>query len=187
MNDWLPLYPSWVPEYDHQPAKRTMLTWDQLKASYMPNYDIILAPGQSPDKVVGHQFTGDRCLLPGVYDSGMTMNTILYKNRMPLDVSVFNREWIYEIGGGDILPIVPPVPTHTLYPAYVTLNACNVRSASYKPVPPEKDNLIGILPAGTQVIVDTNDTISGYSHIQPWMLIGFPAGGWVYSAYLRKV
>jgi hypothetical protein len=67
MNTWLPQYRSWVPQYGKQPKEATQMTWAQLVASWLPDYDIILAAGQLPELVMGHQFTGDSCILPGSY------------------------------------------------------------------------------------------------------------------------
>jgi uncharacterized protein YgiM (DUF1202 family) len=180
MNQWLPLYLSWVPEYAYQPAKRTMMDWATLKANWLPQYNIILAPGQSPNLVRGHQFTGDRDLLPGVYDSGLTLNAILYKNRMPLDVSVFSKAFIDGLRGNTPPPAPAPVPVPgPAYPAYITTVTVNVRNG-----PSQTSTLLGILAKGTQVNVDTVDS-SGYSHFIPNQL--FTVGGWIWSAYIKKI
>jgi hypothetical protein len=179
MNQWLPMYQSWVAEYAYQPAKRTMITWAELKANWLPNYNLILAPGQSPNKVVGHQFTGDRCLLPGVYDSGKTLNAILYKNRMPLDVSVFSKAFIDGLRVNTPPPAPPPVPVPgPAYPAYTTTVTVNVRSANS-----QTSNKLGTLDAGTTVYIDKFISLQ-YSHFQP-ILPTFPNGGWVYSEYIK--
>ena len=91
MNLWIPKYKAWVPHYGHQPAGRTNMSWATLKTNWLPNYDIILAKGQTSANTVSHQFTGDVCILPGVYDNKNALRT--------LDVSVFTQEFINSLGG----------------------------------------------------------------------------------------
>jgi len=104
MNKWLGSYPAWVAHYGRQPSKKIMMTWEQLKTDWLPNYNIFLglpnyniflAPGQT--NVVGHQFTGDRCLLPGVYSKYSYLPWWPNKGRLPLDVSVFTQSFIDSI------------------------------------------------------------------------------------------
>jgi len=45
MNKWLSQYLQWVPKYGHEPDKKQLMTWDQLKVSWLPDYDISLAAG----------------------------------------------------------------------------------------------------------------------------------------------
>jgi hypothetical protein len=89
MNQWLGKYPAWVPHYGRQPYPAMPITWESLKSTWLPNYDIIIASGQTA--VMGHQFTGDRCILPGVYDD--------QNKRRTLDVSVFTQTFIDSIAG----------------------------------------------------------------------------------------
>ena len=100
------------------------MSWEELKASWLPNYDVYTSPGMTD--VVGHQFTGDRCHLPGVYDNGLGMNAILYKNRTALDISVFKADFLSSISG-QIIPPSIPLSTYTLFK--VVPAAINVRSA----------------------------------------------------------
>jgi hypothetical protein len=102
MNNFLPLYPAWVAEYAHEPKVITAMTWAQLKANWLPNYDIALAPGQIPSMVKGHQFTGDLIELPGAYDQ--------YGREQTLDVSVFSKAFIDGLRGGIPTPNQPPKP-----------------------------------------------------------------------------
>ena len=122
MNTWLPLYRSWVPHYGRQPKEATQMTWAQLAANWLPNYDIILAAGQSPKLVMGHQFTGDSCILPGSY----SINNAL----LPLDVSEFSKAFIDAIKVDSLNPVDnPPVtPPSTPVDYVVILARINVRT-----------------------------------------------------------
>jgi hypothetical protein len=118
MDTWLPQYRAWVPHYGRQPKETTQMTWKQFKEKWLPNYDIILSAGQRPELVAGHQFTGDICILPGSYNR--------YGGMLALDVSVFSKAFIDEIGG-TIPPAPPPAPPATV--DYVVLYArVNVRA-----------------------------------------------------------
>jgi hypothetical protein len=101
MDAWLPLYTQWVAQYKYRPTLATSMSWEELKLNWLPNYDFLISQGMLPEKTMGHQFTGDRCMLPGVYNQ--------FNVRMTLDVSVFNADFIKNLGTAP-LPPVPPVP-----------------------------------------------------------------------------
>jgi hypothetical protein len=111
MDAWLPKYRAWVPHYGRQPQVTIQMTWAQLKESWLPKYELILAGGQKPELVAGHQFTGYGCRLPGSYDKKEGM--------MVLDVSVFSKAFIDEIRGP--IPTMNPtqaqIPTPTPTPS----------------------------------------------------------------------
>ena len=109
MDAWLPQYPAWVPHYGRQPHERTKMTWAELRANWMPDYDIILTAGQLPGQVAGHQFTGDECLLPGSYNQ-YDGKIPFYDGRLPLDVSAFTQEFINSLRG-EVMPVPPIHPT----------------------------------------------------------------------------
>jgi hypothetical protein len=111
MNNWLPQYRAWVPHYGRQPKEATRMTWTQFKGSWLPNYDIILSAGQKPTLVVGHQFTGDICMLPGSYNQSGGV--------LPLDVNVFSKVFIDEIRTSELGTTPIPIPTPVPQPAYV--------------------------------------------------------------------
>jgi hypothetical protein len=104
MNSWLPLYRSWVPQYGKQPKEATQITWAQLVSTWLPDYDIILASGQLPQLVMGHQFTGDAFILPGSYSKDNV--------QLPLDVSQFSKAFIDAIKLNTVNPVSgTPTPT----------------------------------------------------------------------------
>jgi hypothetical protein len=122
MNKWLSQYRAWVPHYGRQPKEATRMTWKQLQENWMPNYNIALSAGQRPELVVGHQFTGDKCMLPGSYSQSGGV--------LPLDVNVFSKAFIEDIQAGDSgsIPAPAPVP-QPAYVDYVVLYArINVRA-----------------------------------------------------------
>jgi len=109
MNNWLGLYPAWIAAY-WLPAGSEMIEWDAFKATQLPTRDFYPAAGQT--NPVGHQFTGDRFRLPGVYATFYGTTTALYKGRMKLDVSVFKPEFMAALGAPPVVvppPVVPPV------------------------------------------------------------------------------
>jgi hypothetical protein len=126
MDTWLPEYYAWVPHYGRQPKETTQMSWATLKGSWMPNYEIILSAGQRPELVMGHQFTGDACILPGSYSRNGAA--------LALDVNVFSSAFINAIRSSDLGGIPVPTPTPTPPPPgttdYVVLYArVNVRAA----------------------------------------------------------
>jgi hypothetical protein len=123
MNAWLPQFRSWVPHYGRQPKERTAMSWEQLRAWWLPDYEIILAAGQKPELVAGQQFTGDVCMLPGSYN--------WYGGRLPLDVSVFSKAFLDAIAAGSepapmppVAPVAPPAfVIYTVAPARINVRA----------------------------------------------------------------
>ncbi len=85
------------------------MTWQELRDKWLPDYDPIFKDtGIVKGNIVGHQFTGDRCLLPGGYQD------ILGLTRKAMDVSIFQRSFMGQLGevpSGSIKPLVikPPV------------------------------------------------------------------------------
>jgi hypothetical protein len=114
MNTWLPLYRSWVPQYGKQPKEATQITWAQLVSTWLPDYDIILASGQLPQLMMGHQFTGDAFILPGSYSKDNV--------QLPLDVSQFSKAFINAIKANTVNPVSgTPSPTPTSPVNYVVI------------------------------------------------------------------
>ncbi len=119
MKTWLGNYKIWIAAYAKQPSVATKMTWKDLKDKWLPDYDPIFADtGIVKGNIVGHQFTGDKCLLPGGYQD------ILGLTRIAMDVSVFQRTFMEQLGevgsGGPInpTPVDPnpvPVPVGTPY------------------------------------------------------------------------
>jgi hypothetical protein len=125
MNLWMGKYPTWIAQYGKQPKSRVMMEWADLRNTWLPNYDIMIPTGAKD--VVGHQFTGDIFMLPGVYSQYSNIPGWINKGRMPLDVSVFTPAFIQSLGGQVVPPPPPPPPAYTDY--IVAVNAINVRSA----------------------------------------------------------
>jgi hypothetical protein len=118
MKSWLGSYKIWIAAYGRQPSVATTMTWLDLRDKWLPDYDPIFKDtGIVSENIVGHQFTGDKCLLPGGYQD------ILGLRRKTMDVSVFQRSFMEQLGevtsGGlgeaGSAPSEPPAPTGTPY------------------------------------------------------------------------
>jgi len=176
MRLWLPKYPQWLAVWGSQPAVVTPMTWETLKAYWLPD-DYYITPVPPQVEVVGHQFTGDKCILPGVYTDTNIRRT--------LDVSVFKQSFIDSISGaqppahpaicptcGQAWPVVIPPPPTNIYKVLVPGgNAANVRSC-----PSGSCSIVGVVTNGE--IVTIYETSGTYSRIG--------TGRWVYSAYITK-
>jgi uncharacterized protein YgiM (DUF1202 family) len=103
MDNWLSQYYAWVPHYGRQPKEVTRMSWATFKENWLPNYEIVLSPGQKPAQVMGHQFTGDACILPGSYNQ--------FGGSLPLDVNVFSKAFIDSIRASDLTGVLIPEPT----------------------------------------------------------------------------
>jgi len=159
MKNWLGTYNMWYAQWGvYLPAK--YMEWYELKQNWMPNYDLSLTAGVNPALLYGHQFTGDRVYLRGVYDSR--------GNWTKLDVSVFNQDFLTSISNIPIPP-VPPVPTKTYM---VTSYLLNVR-----PTPDTLGAPIRVLKQG--------DLIQVKGIINNWAALA--EGGYVYATYVRLV
>ena len=95
------------------------MTWAQLKEGWLPDYEFILSAGQKPDKVVGHQFTGDACILPGSYNK--------MGGALPLDLNMFSKAFLEEIRSNNLsdVPVPTPIPVPTPTPTPVPQPATN--------------------------------------------------------------
>ena len=167
MNGWLTQYASWVPQYGREPAVATQMTWAQMKANWMPNYDLILASGQYPGLVNGHQFEGDMIKLPGAYDG--------FGNQQVVDLNVFSAAFINQLRG-TTPPAPAPVPVPTPAGNYV------VTVLSWIFATPNDGagcKLIGKTSVGMPVMVTQ---VQG-----DWAQLSQPTAGWVRLADLRKV
>ena len=116
MKNWLGNYKIWFAAYGKQPSIATKLSWQELHDKWLPDYDPIFRDtGVVAGNIVGHQFTGDKCMLPGIYTD------LLGLRRKPVDVSVFQRSFLEHLG--EVAPagpiedpaVVNPVPAGTPY------------------------------------------------------------------------
>jgi hypothetical protein len=174
---WIGGYNLWVAHYGRQPQTRTSLTWSELKASWLPQYSPNVPDGADPKKLIGHQFTGDRCLLPGVYNAA--------GKQAPLDVSIFDGAFIDRlkaspdvVKGSALMQGKPDTWQGTQPDAkqgsafVVNVFALNVRQG------PGSDTAVqGVLTQHQQVTVTERQG--------NWAKLD--SGGWVYAPYLTPV
>jgi hypothetical protein len=174
---WIGDYQLWVAHYGNQPDKRTEMTWAELKQKWLPNYKPALPEGADAQKLLGHQFTGDRCMLPGVYRNAT--------DRSSLDVNVFAGAFIDQIKTSKDLvkakkaeenqpPVWPETLVNTSAGAkfIVNVDALNIRKG-----------------AGTnfavQGILTKNQQVTVTERQDKWARLA--SGGWVYAAYLTPI
>lgn len=90
MADYIGMYKTWVAHYGRI-IPSISLSWEDLRNTYMPSYNILLPLGAQEKNVVGHQFSGDSLKLPGMYDA--------IGRRTGADVNVFSRNFFDMITG----------------------------------------------------------------------------------------
>jgi hypothetical protein len=169
MDKWLPKYAAWMAQYGKEPHGLTMMTWNELKSNWLPDYELKLSAGQLENQTVGHQFTGDRCLLPGVYQY---YNSI-YGGRMAVDVDVFKQEFLTAIQDSPNTPPTPPPPVPAFKNYIVISGALNIRSA-----PVMGPNIVRIAMQGDILqVVDIPIIQNGY--------VKLVDGNWAAFMYLR--
>ena len=172
---WIGNYQLWVAHYGNQPKKRTEMTWAELKQKWLPDYNPALPEGADVKKLLGHQFTGDRCLLPGVYRNATELS--------PLDVNVFDGAFIDQIKESKVLVKAkkvevnePPVWPTNLAGAdskfIVNVHALNIRKG------PGVD-------FDVQGILTNNQQVTATERQGKWAKLA--SGGWVYAAYLTPI
>ncbi|MBE3144666.1 MAG: hypothetical protein IMZ61_12210 [Planctomycetes bacterium] len=192
MDAWLGKDSAWVPHYGKQPPKAIKMTWETLRTYWMPKYDIALSAGQDPAKVAGHQFTGDKCLLPGSYNQYDWVPGWPNGGCLPMDVSVFAQSFIDAIRGGAApVPVPVPVPAPLPIPpapvasgapgAYkVTAALLNVFTG---PGSAFKQSSASPLRKEAVVYVLEIITASG----EQWAHIDKPSGCYVRATWLAKI
>jgi hypothetical protein len=60
MSQWLANYDIWVAHFSKTVPKGAKMSWERFMKHYAPNFPPLLPPGANPERIVGHQFTGDR-------------------------------------------------------------------------------------------------------------------------------
>ena len=95
--EWTGDYEWWLAQYT--PLGNQFTTWKRLLEKFLPGaFNLDLPPGVKLSQVVGHQFTGDKLSLPGLYsDTGFSA----------VDVCLFDANFLTEIGA---TPNPPPLP-----------------------------------------------------------------------------
>lgn len=93
MKNWLGKYKVWFAAWGKQPIVAKKMSWKELHDKWLPDYDPIYKDtGITKENIVGHQFTGDRCILPGSYQD------VLGWKGKPVDVSVFQSSFMEHLG-----------------------------------------------------------------------------------------
>jgi hypothetical protein len=116
--DWMPNYQWWLAHYIS--INSQTLTWADLKTQILPkvNFSPALPAKLNEQHVVGHQFTGDKLSLPGLYGD-------LERTKFSAaDVNLFDEQFLKDIGA---VPNPKPMP-EAQYHAVVTASVLNVRS-----------------------------------------------------------
>jgi GH25 family lysozyme M1 (1,4-beta-N-acetylmuramidase) len=116
--NWMPNYQWWLAHYITIGAQT--LTWADLRTNILPkvNFAPALPPRLTAEHVVGHQFTGDKLSLPGLYGN------IERTKFSAADVNLFDDKFLEHIGA---IPNPKPLPP-VQYEAVVTASVLNVRS-----------------------------------------------------------
>ena len=153
------------------------MTWAELRQKWLPNYKPSIPDGADVEKLIGHQFTGDRCILPGVYRDATDF--------LPSDVNVFDGGFIDQIktskatgqsqkGQGKSAACLVRYPAeHQKGSKFlVNVDALNIRKG-----PGTEHEVKGILTKNEQVTVEERQG--------KWARL--TSGGWVYAAYLTPV
>lgn len=174
---WIGYYYLWVAHYGRQPQTWTEMTWAELKELWLPKYKPNIPDGGNVEKLVGHQFTGDRCILPGVYGSASKLAC--------LDVNVFDGAFIDRIKASDatvkgskLRQGQPDVWPKTKPDAKKGSNfVVNVYALNIREGPGTNYNVRGTLTQNQQVAVTERQG--------NWAKLA--SGGWVYAAYLTPV
>ncbi len=171
MSKWLGGYKIWIAAYGRQPKIAMKMTWQELRQYWLPDYDpIIRETGISRDNLVGHQFTGDKCMLPGSYQDAFGIR------RKPMDVNVFSRKYIESLATPlDVLPGAPiEEPPAQTGNDYIFLG----------------DHLwVRNTPSNNAKLVDSltkSQRVTVLEIIDTWARIEKPAG-WVRESWLTKL
>lgn len=143
-SEWMGNYRWWLAHYGKYDAQK--LTWAEFKNRILPtvNFFPSLPPAVTADKVVGHQFTGDKFSLPGLYGDAQRTRF------SAVDVNLFDEGFLTEIGA---IPNPRPLPDVLNEAIVNTSPSLRVRSG-----PGTSHPVVYILREGTHVeIVEIRD------------------------------
>ena len=165
MSKWLSAYqvPLWLAEYRIEPSCHTLLGWSDLLKIWLPNYMPTLPAECVVGQVVGHQFSGDRFCLPGVYANAQLV-------RSPLDVNMFDPA--YFVGKLTSSPTSDAAPAQIASIWQCTIPLLNIRSG-----PSTNYSIIGTLKLGDRKQVALVE--NGWCH--------FVGEGWSFANYMKQV
>jgi hypothetical protein len=124
-SSWMPQYRWWLAHYIA--CGEQTLTWADLKANILPVVDFFPArpSGITRERVIGHQFTGDKLSLPGLYEDS------LRTKYAAADLNLFDEQFLSEIGAVPDPKPLPDVLHEAMVTAYPTLNIRSGPSTSY--------------------------------------------------------
>lgn len=122
---WMSTYRWWLAYY--LSCGRQTLTWADFQTRILPTVNFIprLPPGIIKERVIGHQFTGDELMLPGLYAD---LKRTTYS---AVDISLFDDKFLEEIGAVPDPKPLPEVQYEAVVTAYPTLNVRSGPGISY--------------------------------------------------------
>jgi hypothetical protein len=174
--------PVWAAQYGRQPKEATYITWNEFKQKWLPDYDPDLSlTGIYPRQLWGHQFTGDKFMLPGAWQDAKHLKGNF------MDVSIFSKAKMDSLGKAPIVPVLKPAPEPpkpVQYPIYQvrpqTRPTIRTGPTYYSPAWP--------VPLPLEAKLQIDDRRPGvYSHFVHYDMAGYPTEGWVWDNYLVKV
>ena len=123
--NWTHGYRWWLAHYISVQAQT--LSWEAMKANILPcvGFSPARPLGVSKDQVVGHQFTGDKLALPGLY--GDTTRTKYAR----ADVNLFDEEFLKEIKAISAPKALPKTINKAIVTASPRLNVRSGPGISY--------------------------------------------------------
>lgn len=174
--------PVWAAQYGKQPKEAMYITWEEFKQKWLPDYDPDLSlTGIQPYQLWGHQFTGDKFMLPGAWQDAKHLKGNF------MDVSIFSRAKMESLGKAPIVfqpPAEQPEPPKPVaYPIYrvrpLTRPTIRTGPSYYSPAWPVP------LPQEARLQIDERRP-GAYSHYVDFQMDGYPTDGWVWDNYLVK-
>ena len=164
MSTWLSelKVPLWVAEYKLEPSTHTLLGWSDLLKIWLPTYSPDLPLECTLAQLVGHQFSGDRFCLPGIYANAQLV-------RSPLDVNMFDPAFF--------TGKLSQAPAPTVVPNPLQMWRCTIPLLNVRTGPSTNYSIWGTLKLGTAKMA--TEVVNGWVH--------FADNTWASAAYMTRV
>ncbi len=99
INSWINNYEWVMAHYRLQPPAGTYVSWEDVNDLWLPDYEPYYPTGLNRENLIGHQFTGDRFAVDGLYQTYYGQGDSRNKYALA-DINTFDKIWYEKVVDG---------------------------------------------------------------------------------------